>query len=781
MLTGLRVLELGDDESVAYAGRLFADLGADVVRPVRSEAAVAAAVATPEETSSYATVHDWIWASGKSVLACDDAALADLLGGADVVVTSRDDATRHPRSGEPGAVWVTVSPYGGWGPRAGWRGSDLTTIAGSGNMFASGDPDRAPLRCWLPIAHAHAGAEAVMGALTALHWGGSREVDVSVQEAVEFVNLFETAPWPSLGHRGTRMGSRVGKTPDVWTCRDGFVAMGLRGGPARANSMRAITALVAADGIDAGVLEDCAWESFNYLAADFDLLETMSVPLREYFARHTRAELYQQALEHKIMLAPLNSAGELLQSAQLEARGLFLTGPNGWCLPGTFLTDGLLDAKPPIRSFGPVRAAAPPDWVSQPSAYQPAATKPSEDELPWAGLKILELGSGLAGPSIARYFVQGGATCIRIESRSRVDMMRLFSGHQQVDPTAPQYEGSRLFAHINAGKQSLSLDLRDERARGIIRRLVRWCDVVTENFSPGTMAKWGFGYEDLSELRPGLVMLSSCLWGATGPECRYPGFGSQGAAISGHTGLTGWPDRAPTGIYPGAVTDSLGPAYAAAALAAALLRRDRTGEGAYLDLSQVETAVFTASAWLAYRSITGNEVERMGNRHGGDAIPHGAFPCRGDDRWVAIAIWDDADWERLAALTEIDDGAYRTIAGRRAAEDEIERRVGAWTAERDASEVATQLQEHGIDAYPVNDFGEVHGDPQLRARGHFVEVTQPFLGTIHVARAGFRIDGAGVFVDSAPQMGGNTRAILQDVLGMSVDEVAELEQEQVLR
>src|SRR5205823_2842855 len=206
-----------------------------------------------------------------------------------------------------------------------------------------------------------------------------------------------------------------------------------------------------------------------------------------------------------------------------------------------------------------------------------------------------------------------------------------------------------MFDALNAGKLGITLNLKHPRGLELARRLVNeWADAVTENFAPRAMKSFGLDYDRLSADKPDLVMLSACLLGQTGPHRNYPGFGGQGAALSGFNFLTGWPDREPVGPY-GTITDSLAPRFAAAALAAALLYRRRTGRGVYLDLAQVEAAAWALTPWLLEYAVHGTVRGRDGNRSH-RAVPHGAFPCQGDDRWVAVAAWADHSWERLAAM-----------------------------------------------------------------------------------------------------------------------------------
>jgi benzylsuccinate CoA-transferase BbsF subunit len=323
-----------------------------------------------------------------------------------------------------------------------------------------------------------------------------------------------------------------------------------------------------------------------------------------------------------------------------------------------------------------------------------------------------------------------------------------------------------MFDALNAGKLGITLNLKHPRGVDLAKRLVNeWADAVTENFAPKAMKSFGLDYDTLSQSKPDLVMLSACLLGQTGPHRNYPGFGGQGSALSGYNFLTGWPDREPVGPY-GTITDSLAPRFSAAALAAGLLYRRRTGRGLYLDLSQVEAAAWTLTPWLLDNVVPG----RDGNRSP-YAVPHGAFPCTGDDRWVAIAVWDDSEWARLAAVIGLNDPKLAAFADRIERVDEVEAAVAAWTSTREAPAVAEQLQDLGIEAVPVADFGDAFADPQVAHRQHFVELEHPKLGPGAYEHNGFRLSDAPAGYDRpGPVLGEHNDEVLGDILGLSAAE-----------
>jgi benzylsuccinate CoA-transferase BbsF subunit len=398
----------------------------------------------------------------------------------------------------------------------------------------------------------------------------------------------------------------------------------------------------------------------------------------------------------------------------------------------------------------------------------------------FAGVRILELGAGAAGPVATGYFADQGATVIRVESSKRPDFLRMI--HLTKD-NPHGLDGSPMFVLMNPNKRSIAVNMSLAEGVALAKRLVGWADVVSENFSPKAMAKWGLDYASLSGEIPGLIMVSSCLFGQTGPQRMYPGFGGQGAALAGFNHLTGWPDRDAVGPY-GTITDSLSPRYVALLITAALLHRERTGEGQYLDVSQIETAVYSLSEMVVRYSANGEVVGRQGNASERMA-PHGIYRCRGDDRWIAIAVEDDAAWNRLASLvgdSELADAArFGTVAQRLARRDVIDARLTEFTQAFDAHELMLRLQAAGIAAGVAQTFDDLLADPQLAARGHFVTLRHDLLGELKFEHCGFRLSEAPPRLERAgPNLGEHTRAILSEDLGMGADEIAALVERGVL-
>ena len=399
----------------------------------------------------------------------------------------------------------------------------------------------------------------------------------------------------------------------------------------------------------------------------------------------------------------------------------------------------------------------------------------------FTGVRILEFGSGAAGPLATRYFTEQGAAVVRLESAKRPDFLRLLHVAGAGDPQA--LNKAPMFTLINPDKKSVTLDLSRPEGVDLAKRLVGWADVVSENFAPGVMERFGLDYPRLRVLKPDLVMVSSCLFGQTGPQRDYPGFGGQGAAISGFNHLTGEPDSEAHGPY-GTITDTLSPRYVALLIAAALLDRRRTGRGRYIDLSQIETGVYTLSELLVRQSANGRSAERRGNRSE-HAAPHNAYPAAGEDRWLVIAIHSDEEWARLRRTMGDPEWArdprYVNLAGRQLHEAELDERMGAWTGQYDAHELMERLQAAGVAAGVVQDCADLLSDPQLAHRGHFQQLPHTHLGELPFDRAGFRLsEHPGGFDRAAPDLGEHSLELLRELLGLSDAAIERLQEDGVV-
>jgi benzylsuccinate CoA-transferase BbsF subunit len=387
-----------------------------------------------------------------------------------------------------------------------------------------------------------------------------------------------------------------------------------------------------------------------------------------------------------------------------------------------------------------------------------------------SGITVADFGWAVAGPVLTRFLAYHGATVMKIESNVRMDATRMSP------PFAfgrPSRNRSGYFDSHNAGKKSIMLNLRHPEGRVIARRLAIWADVVNENFAPGVLDAFDLGYRALSAQRPDLVMVSSSMQGQTGPYARHPGLGQTLQGLVGISHLTGWPDREPV-VTGQPYTDTVSPWIAGVALLAVLDHRRRTGEGAWIDLSQFEVAAHFLAPALVHEQLTGVRHVRRGDASLVRA-PEGVYRCSGDDRWCAITVETDAQWEVLAEIIGFEsppgwpqqpDSTFRLAHA-----PELDDRIAAWTVSRQPREVQERLQAAGIAAYEVLNSQGLAEDPQLAARGHFVERDHPQMGPHLYEMPPFRLDEHPLRIERSPLIGEHTNEVLGECLGMSPAEI----------
>jgi crotonobetainyl-CoA:carnitine CoA-transferase CaiB-like acyl-CoA transferase len=402
-------------------------------------------------------------------------------------------------------------------------------------------------------------------------------------------------------------------------------------------------------------------------------------------------------------------------------------------------------------------------------------------DLPLADVKILDFTWVMAGPAATRVLADYGATVVRIESTRRLDTGRTIGPFHDGQPGV---EHSGFFQNVNAGKLGLTLDLSQVAGRAVAIDLVRWDDVVIESFSPKAMRAWGLDYAALQQVKPDTIMVSTCLMGQSGPLAQFAGFGNLAAGISGFFSLTGWPDRPPAGPF-SAYTDYVAPRFTVAAILAALDYRRRTGQGQYIDQSQAESALhFLTPALLDY-TVNGRSQERVGNRDA-HLAPHGVYPAAGQDRWLAIAVHNDAQWQALCEVMQRPelghDPRFATPAVRLVHHDTLDTILATWTQEHDAHAAEAALQGRGVPASAVQNSQELYSDPQLVHRRHFVQLPHPLHGTTTIEGSRCRLSRTAARVErAAPTLGHDNQYVLGTILGYSSEHISALTAAGILR
>ncbi|MAE94901.1 MAG: hypothetical protein CL910_09595 [Deltaproteobacteria bacterium] len=401
----------------------------------------------------------------------------------------------------------------------------------------------------------------------------------------------------------------------------------------------------------------------------------------------------------------------------------------------------------------------------------------AERGAPLSGVRVTDFTWAWAGPKGTLLLAMLGAEVIKVESRARLDHARVHS------LTAGNISGgideSPIFNDLNLGKRSVTLNLRKEEARDLVRRLVMKSDVVVQNMRPGVLDKLGMGYEDLRALKPEIIMLSSSAVGATGPECSYAGYAPTFASLSGIGDISGHPDEPPQ-LLGGSVDLRVGTASAFAVLAA-LIHRRRTGQGQHIDLSSTEVmSSMMGDAFVGY-GLTGRLPERLGNRDEAMA-PHGCYRCRGEGEWIAIAVANTAEWEALkSALGDprLEGEAFAEAEGRWRHQDRLDEIIEYWTSGRSSSEAVEILQRAGVAAAPVQSGALLAADAHVEERAVFESVRHPTMGERKVVGPPWRLEGAQLR-GAAPLLGQHNDYVLGEILGLEPREIEQLEADEIV-
>jgi len=836
-LAGLRVVELGEFVSAPYCGRLLAGLGADVVKvetpqgdSARRHGPFPGDVPHPEKSGLFLALN-----AGKRGVTLDlDSAggrsrLGALLDAADglienlpierleaVGLTPEETGRRWPR-----LVHVSITTFGRRGPYARMRGQALQASAAGAASITIGEPGRAPLP--LPVSQPdyQGGVNGAIGFLLAClardRIGHSQHVDVSTADVVAFyggiTSTMYTAqgiPWRREGHRASRSGGYYPYT--ILPCKDGYLCMITRSG-------HPWKKFVDAMGSPAWT-RDPRYQDRALMGREYpDEVDALLAPWLELC---TCDELLRMFRERGIPFSVVRDAAGVAACPQLAARGFFvethhpaagtLRYPGApWRLSRTpwridrpapllgehtadLLGDGGAsgwhgDGGPPPRGAG---VPTPGGGASTAGVIVGTGPARPTDLRPLDGVRVVDFGWVAVGPVLASVLADLGAEVIKVESSRRLDYCRLIPHPVLEDERHDQAYASRgheidavpMFHNYNRGKLGVTVNLRHPGAAALLKRLVATADVVVENFSPRVLREMGLDYEALSAVRPDLVMISCSAAGQDGPWNDLKTFAPSLSSLAGLEALIGYPGERVLGALAFGYADPSNAHHGCLAVLAALWHRRWTGEGQYIDMSQLEATVGLAVEPLMDWFMNGRVWGREGARHLSMA-PHGNYPCRGADAWVSIAVEDDQAWSRLVRAmgnaAKLDDQRFATLAGRRAHCPELDARIAEWTRERPPWEVTEALQQTGVAAFPVYGLEEQARDPHFQARGLLARPEHLRIGPMPVFAHPIKLSlTPGEVRATAPMLGEHNGKVFHEALGLSPGEIERLSAEGII-
>ncbi len=772
LLDGFVIVELAD-QLTEYGGLLLSGLGAEVylVEAPGGAPTRARGPFVPGLESSRRSIPFLARNAGKRSLTFDpdNAAemmqLGQLMESADGVIAGANSPFSKPTAGvAPNTPRVDVTDADALGT------SSIVAFAASGGLSSSGWPHQPPCNApgWLALDGASIYAAVMLLVSMRNGRGDAGRWEVPLHEAAIATATPWTRPLHSYGMTAAGQGrgsARTGPFPyPILPTADGFIRF-LTGTP------RQWDALVELLGRPE-VLTQPEWQAPAFRAQNFEAMSTIAA---EVLATRKTMDVFLEGQALGLTITPMFAIDEFMRDAHVNARQLFTTvddpdlGPVRMMRPAYRYADGSSHLPDPAPATGAANDALP-GLVAREPQVSPVAP-PANPVAPLAGLRVLDCGVGAVVPEAASLLALLGAHVIKVESRKHLDFLR-----QSGLGGFGDFNNACTFNQMNLGVESLAIDLTTEEGKAVLKRLAATCDIVLENLRGPVMGKWGASYEELRAVRPDIIYMSSQGLG-DGP---YGGFQTYGPNLQTFSGVArSWAH--PDDPYPVGSTlnhpDHVAGKQFLTAVLAAVIRRDRTGEGCYLDCAQFEAAAALIADRFLQEQVIPGSAKGIGNiSH--DMAPHGCYPTRGDDLWCALAVEDDEQWRRFAtAVAErwTSDARFAASAGRIAAREELDALVAAWTASRSQEEIENVLRAARVPVSRVVRGDDLAADESLHADGIFACVPHPTAGPrwhtglpiVH-ARAG-RIP-----LRRAPLLGEHDERTLIDLLDMAPSEVSKL-------
>lgn len=782
---GLVVVDLSRRLSGAFAARLFADHGADVVmiepqegHPTRHEAPFLEDQAGIERSALHAYVN---W-NKRSAVINEPSESEGWIAGADLVITtdSPADLSRWPTSAmRADAVHLSLTPFGLDSALSDAPASNLTLNARSGWAYVNAMRDEPPITLPSRQSAYIGGLAGFVAAAAALRrrWQSTEPEMVDAREIEAYIHT--VYPWAIEaiyqgigGSRGPTGGRPRGEPGPLWDARDGRMNFGFGDWHNWQEAMELLNLP------DQGAREDLQAHDGRY-GKDLE-------PVRAGVAREL-IELDKWPLFHKLaalrcISGVLQTIPELAENEQLRSRG--------------FIVETELHGDP-VRAAGDPHPITPPSWSLRSSAprlgsddHGPAKSTTVPQPIgatqsgPLDGVRVLSFTQAWSGTFATELMSLLGADVVQIEALRRVDIWRLvrpWIAEPIRDDTRTQHAVNTqgLFNAVNLNKRGITLDLQTDEGKELFWRLAPKFDVVCENFRPGVLANWGITLDTLAAVRPDVILGTISGYGVTGPYASYPANGATTEPMSGLSSLHGYdgdPGMNSGGLYPDPVS---GYAFTAAILAA-LARRDRVKGPQLIDVAMLESMGLVVGDAIVELDATGRMPRPIGN-HDRQRAPHNIYRCLGDDEWVAIVVDTEQQWRRLCREMDADsliaDARFADVPLRKANETELDDIVQGWTSQHDAATLEQRLLALGIDTArvlrPYEQFSAP--DSYLEAAGFVQSVDHPEVGPSWLPGAPWRLSGAEDRVlRPAPCVGEHSREVLMEELGLSDAEYREL-------
>jgi crotonobetainyl-CoA:carnitine CoA-transferase CaiB-like acyl-CoA transferase len=799
-LAGLRVLDLSTGVAGQYCAKLLAGYGADCVlaEPPGGSATRALGPLLPGGSALFRHL-----SQGKSGVTAAPGLVAALARAADVII--RDPGTPAPPQAPATAVDCVIREFPEDGPYAGWLGGEMVHQALCGTMYMTGRPDRQPLYGIGHRAYYACGTTAFISVLAALHEressGLGQRVTASVFEACAAIGQNLVSQYSYNATFETRR-----KYPGflaMLRCRDHWMVL---------FAIRYWEQLCAAFGLP----ELAADERLATQASRLEHWDEVVGRLQERAASMPAEELVAALQRARISAEVIRPLADLAASPQWRARAMIrqVSGPDGrseaalgppFAVGGTGYHATSPSPEPAADETGAGMNAAG-DAVSRRWAEAAArgGTGPGSGDGPGsrndpgpgpgggagsaegagpgggagrgplAGIRVLDMTTAWAGPFAARSLAWLGAQVIKIDAPGHTDSWRgapeggAARHYPDGVPGPRPWNRCVLFNTQGQGKWSLGLDLKAAGARDVLLRLAAVTDILISNFTPGVLERLGAGYADLAAVNPRIIVVEMPAFGPGGPDSGHQGMGKTMEAATGMAALMGYGDGVPSLTGP-AYLDPIGGLSAAAAALTALAHRARAGAGCRVEVPQTEAGAHWIGEYILEQAETGQSWQPRGNAVS-YAAPHDAYPCAGEDEWVAIAVTTGPQLRALCQLI-----GQPGLAGPADREGELARAISAWTSGLGKYEAARRLQDAGVPAAPACSGADVSSDPGLLATGLIRELTHPEAGRHAYPGLAYRLARTpGGVSGPAPCFGEHNDAVLRGILALPGERIAEL-------
>ncbi|MBG01075.1 MAG: hypothetical protein CL470_02250 [Acidimicrobiaceae bacterium] len=777
-LAGLRVVDTTNNRG-ELCGRLLSDLGADVVlvEPEHGSDLRKVAPFSPNGQSL-----GFLWRNAnKSGIALDFETengsdhLLELLGEADIWIESCSNlgavTPELVRTQFPHLIITSITPFGYTGPYAGYTANDDVLEAMSGMMFKAGIATKPPL---LPpttlatdVASISAAVATVLAFFQKLRTGIGQHIDLAIMTAA-----CATTDWSysnasvlrKAGHPYNEVRQGGGFMYPIFQCLDGWVRMVIL-------SPRQWESLWDWMGKPEAFHDFDFWSQVGNRIMNADVLNPA---YEEFFSDKKMLEICIEGQNRGIVLTPLLKPSEVLNESHLRDRGTFKKtniskDEIAHITTGFFEIDGtrhgFSQRAPELNEHN--------GFTFTKKRILRTATKDSAKH-PLSGVRVLDFGIGGVGVETSRLLGEYGADVIKVETRTYPDFIRLVA----LSETSPS------FASSSRSKRSFGCNVKTEEGLEIVRKLIAESDVLVENSATGVMEALGLGFDNLKEINPNIVMISSQLVGSRGPNSHWTGYGPTTQTYGGLLHLWDYEDDDPP-----ATNSTIFPDHAAGRLCAlagvsALIGRDVSGESSHTEVAQVEVVINMITEKLLQESLIAGSTGPNGNRHE-QRSPRGPFQCEGDEQWVVISVENDDQWRSLVKAIGEPDWAkvidYSTHHGRLKNRTELEESLATWIRDKDRDEVFKLLQNAGVPCGPMVIGMEMLKDPHLEARGWNLEIEQPGVGYMKLEGPAWVSEFmGGPITFPSPDLAEHTQEIAEEILGFSVEQIRDLVERNIL-